>query len=78
MKTICILSCVLLVGILDSVKAAPLTKSSIQRFAEFSMDGYTDQDNEEDSYLPGTGSTKEDFTVDKKKKKKKKKKSHAS
>jgi hypothetical protein len=78
MKTICILSCVVLVGLLDSVKAAPLTAFKNQGPAGLSAYAFSDQDDQEDSYLPGSGATSEDFSVDKKKKKKKKKKSKAS
>ena len=76
MKTICILTCVLLVGVLDSAKASVQTSvNSRSGLIPFSVDAYATDSDDEDAYVPGSGSSIEDeFSVDKKKKKKKKKK----
>lgn len=80
MKTICILTCVLLVGVLDSAKASVQTSvNSRSGLMPYSADAYATDNDNEDSYVPGSGSiTKDDLSVDKAKKKKKKKKSKAS
>jgi hypothetical protein len=80
MKNICILSCLLLVGALDSAKASVLEKSTSRTgLIPFSADAFATSNDQEDSYSSSLiGASEDDFSVDKAKKKKKKKKSHAS
>ena len=85
MKKICILSCVLLVGALDSAKASASVKSSSRSgVIPFSVDAFaTDSNNDEEPAYSSSliGAQEDDYSVDAKKKKKKKKKkktTHAS
>jgi hypothetical protein len=78
MKSICILTCVLLLGVLGPVQASPVSTTDHKGLAPLASDAFATNSAQEDGYAPSLiGGSLEDLSVDKAKKKKKKK-SHAS